>query len=58
MTVPRPANSPARDPKFTRAVDIAGQVWRHHNPAELYRFIRSRNELLKAIGASRRAACV
>jgi hypothetical protein len=55
MSTFKPANTvPAQDRPATTAIDVAGQVWRHHNPAELYRFIRSRNDLLKTISASQR----
>jgi hypothetical protein len=35
-----------------KAVDVAGRVWAHHNPAELYRWVSRRNELLRAIDAA------
>jgi len=37
-----------------KAVDVAGQVWRHPNSAKLFRFIKSRNDLLKTIIARQR----
>jgi len=55
MSAPRPANKDTtRDRPANAAIDVAGQIWRHHNPVELYRFIKSRNDLLKAIIAGQR----
>lgn len=35
-----------------KAVDDAGQLWRHVNPAELYRWVSRRNELLQTIAVA------
>ena len=55
-------NDFAFDPKATRTVsldglevavtDAAGMVWTHSNPAELYRWISRRNDLLKSIAVA------
>jgi hypothetical protein len=34
--------------------DDAGQVWRHDNPAELYRWVSHRNELIRTIAVATR----
>lgn len=31
------------------AADVAGMLWSHSNPAELYRWISRRNDLLRTI---------
>jgi hypothetical protein len=54
-----PASSPAgpetrSDIQTFRAIDLGGRVWEHPNPAELYRFLSARNELLRTIGAGSR----
>jgi hypothetical protein len=55
MSTSRPANTDReQDRPPTAAVDLAGHVWRHPNPVELFRFLISRNDLLRTIGASRR----
>jgi hypothetical protein len=42
------------DPRTSasKVVDADGQVWRHDNPAELYRWISRRNELLRTIAVA------
>jgi hypothetical protein len=52
------ATDPRRDDRraaAARVADAAGQVWRHSNPAELYRWVCRRNDLLRTIadGADR-----
>jgi hypothetical protein len=50
MSASRPVTvEESRHRDLTRAVDLAGQVWVHPDPIELYRFIRARNLLLEAI---------
>jgi hypothetical protein len=50
MSTSKPTSAePTRDRPATKAVDVAGTVWRHPCPAELYRFIKLRNDLLKTI---------
>jgi hypothetical protein len=55
MSTSKPTNAnESTDRPFLKAVDVAGQVWRHPNPAELYRFVAARDELLKVIATGRR----
>jgi hypothetical protein len=55
MSISKPAHmNEAKDLPAFKAVDVAGQVWRHSNLAELYRFLKKRNDLLKTIIASQR----
>jgi hypothetical protein len=50
MAVSAPAR-PAHARTPIRVVDRGGRVWSHHNPAELYRWVSRRNELLRTIDA-------
>jgi hypothetical protein len=53
MSSSKPANIiKMPDRPATKAIDVAGKVWHHPNPAELYRFLESRNDLLKTIFAN------
>jgi hypothetical protein len=45
-TDPRRDNHPI---SRTKVIDDAGAVWWHSNPAELYRWVCRRNELLRTI---------
>jgi hypothetical protein len=55
MPVSGPArHEPKSDVEAFRAIDLGGQVWAHPNPAELYRFLVVRNELLRTIVAESR----
>jgi hypothetical protein len=51
MTVATPGRDVARTPA-AKVVDAAGQAWRHDNPAELYRWVSRRNELLRTIAVA------
>lgn len=55
MNAPRP-DRPRMS--ITRAVDAAGRVWLHCNPAELHRWVSRRNELLRTIVVASRAMIV
>jgi hypothetical protein len=55
MPVSKPAAvEDSRDRHPIKAVDDRGRVWVHHDPLRLYRFIRARPSLLKAIDANPR----
>ena len=41
-----------RGPRATVVADAAGGVWAHSNPAELYRWVSRRNDLLGTIAAA------
>lgn len=41
-----------RGPFQVAVADTAGMVWAHSNPAELYRWISLRNDLLKSISVA------
>ena len=46
----------ARTTFQVRVADTAGMVWGHSNPAELYRWISRRNDLLQTISQAFPAA--
>jgi hypothetical protein len=54
MSTSRPANANGTSDRTAfKVVDVAGRIWRHTNPVELYRFVAARNELLKVIALGR-----
>ncbi len=50
FTFDRGATDLGRD--SLQVADAAGMVWGHSNPAELYRWISRRNDLLRTIAAA------
>jgi hypothetical protein len=52
MTVATPRSEVSRT-TASKVADAAGKMWRHDNPAELYRWVSHRNELLKTIDAAK-----
>jgi hypothetical protein len=57
MLQARPRQADSRNPvSSTLAIDAAGRLWRHDNPAELYRWVSRRNDLLRTIAGAPRVA--
>jgi hypothetical protein len=44
----------ANRPMASTVRDDAGLVWRHDNPAELYRWVSHRNDLIRTIAVATR----
>ncbi len=52
LTFDRQATDHSRGSRPVAVADVAGAVWGHPNPAELYRWISRRNALLETIAVA------